>query len=193
MMRRVRTFLGRTLLIAALAVLFSFDLPAGWIKAGSEPGSYDMGTDPGAGLNGNNAATIKSVKKKIKGFGTLMQLSPADTYAGKRVRMSGYVRSNDIAGWGGLWMRVDQKGVKGSLAFDNMQGRPIKGTTDWTKHDIVLDVPKSATGIAYGALLSGTGQIWFDDLIFEIVDSTVAITGRGPAQPRTPTNLDFEK
>lgn len=193
-MTRTNTLFGRTLLIATLAMLFAFDLPAGWIKAGSEPGSYDMGIDVGSGLNGNNAATIKSVRKKIKGFGTLMQLSPAGSYVGKRVRMSGYVRSSAVVDWSGLWLRVDQKGVKGSLAFDNMQGRPIKGTTDWTKYEIVLDVPKTATGIAYGALLSGTGQVWFDDLNFEIVDSTVATTGRGPALPRTgPANLDFEK
>ena len=36
--------------------------------------------------------------------------------------------------WAGLWMRVD-KG-KDMVAFDNMQDRPIKGTTDWQRYYI---------------------------------------------------------
>jgi len=64
-------------LIAALSfTLFSFDfpLPEGWIKyADKSPQSFDMGVDKGAGLHGENAATVKSIDKQIDGFGTLMQ------------------------------------------------------------------------------------------------------------------------
>ena len=63
------------------------------------------------------------------------------------------------------------------LSFDNMSDRPIVGTTDWKKYDIVLDVPNNASNIAFGALLSGTGQIWFEKLTFEIVDTSVKTTG----------------
>jgi hypothetical protein len=34
-------------------------------------------------------------------------------------------------------------------------------------------VPQEATSISYGVLLSGTGQIWFKDVNFEIVDDSV--------------------
>jgi hypothetical protein len=44
----------------------------------------------------------------------------------------------------------------------------IKRTTDWAKYEVVLYVPQ-ATSISYGVLLSGTGQIWFKDVNFEIV------------------------
>jgi hypothetical protein len=58
-------------------------------------------------------------------------------------------------------------------------------------------VPYSASNLAYGALLSGTGQIWFDNLKFEIVDSTISVTGKNMtnSSPATsePVNLDFEK
>jgi hypothetical protein len=180
----------------ALFVLCSYDLPLGWFAAGSKPKSYQMGTDKGAGQNGMNAATIKSVEKKIEGFGTLMQQSMPGIYLGKRVRMTGYMKSNNVGGWAGLWLRVDQAGSTKSLSFDNMADRPIKGTTEWTKCEIVLDVPSNASMLAYGALLSGTGQIWFDNLQFEIVDTTVPVTGGSPKASATvdgPTNLDFEK
>jgi len=191
------TTVFRVLLLVGLTVtFFSFDLPKGWFKAGSEPKSYEMGIDKGAGQDGKNAATIKSTVKVIKGFGTLMQDCLPDIYLGKRVRMSGYVKSQDVEDWSGLWMRVDQPNSQQSLSLDNMGNRPIKGTTDWKKYEIVLNVPLKASNIAFGALLSGTGQIWFDNLNFEVVDNTVPITGEGEDSMmpnKEPYNIDFEK
>jgi len=79
---------------------------------------------------------------------------------------------------------------------DGKKDRSVKGTTAWTKYEIVLDVPLQATNLAYGALLSGTGQIWFDHLKFEVVDNSVPTTGSSmeSMMPNTvPVNLDFEE
>jgi hypothetical protein len=186
--------------ISFLSILFaflSFDIPTGWKKAGDKPNSYEMGIDKGMGQDGKNAATIKSIDKEIKGFGTLMQQSKPDKYLGKRIRMSAYVKSENVKEWAGLWLRVDQVSSTRYLSFDNMQDRPIKGTTDWKKYEIVLDVPQNSSLLAYGALLSGTGQIWFDNLTFEVVDNSVkptsSINGGQPSTVDQPTNLDFEK
>jgi hypothetical protein len=194
-----RTILYSLSLLIAAAFCFSYDVPKNWRIAGSQPDKYEMGIDKGAGQNGKNVATIRSVKRKIKGFGTLMQTCLAEKYAGKRVRMTGYIRSegisvNDRNNWAGLWFRVDPVDVKKtrrSLAFDNMYDRAVKGNTDWTKYEIVLDVPKEAYKLAYGALLSGTGQIWFDNISFEIVDNSVPSTSISPLTE--PQNLNFEK
>ena len=156
-------------LIIAIGMLLSFDLPSNWHRAGSNPEGYDMGLDKGTTYDGKNAATIKSNNKKTKGFGTLMQSCSAEKYLGKKVRMTGYVKSLDVKGWAGIWLRVDNDDTNRALAFDNMQNRPILKTTDWKKYEIVLDVPKKADGLAYGALLVGKGQIWFTDITFEIL------------------------
>jgi hypothetical protein len=169
---------------------FSYDLPKNWFKAGSQPGKYDMGIDKGAGINGKNAATIKSNRTDITGFGTLMQNSLPDKYLGKRVRMTGYIKSKNVDGWAGLWFRVDGDRTSKSLSFDNMSNRPVSGTTDWKKYEIVLDVPAGATNLAYGALLDGKGQIWFDNINFEIVDDTVPATDKTNREPK---NLNFEE
>ena len=181
--------------------LLSFDKPDGWIQMGSKPSSYEMSTDAGTGIDGKTAATIKSVDKKIKGFGTLMQnIAPGD-YLGKRLRMTGYMKTLQVKENASFWMRVDGAD-KTFLAFDNMidgnNKRPISGTTDWTKYEIILDVPANATNIGFGAQLSGTGQIWFDNIQFEIVDESVPVTGwinntdSENTQLRKPFNLDFE-
>lgn len=182
--------------------LLSFDLPKNWFKAGSHPESYDMGIDKGAGLNGKNAATIKSTDKKIQGFGTLMQMCSPEKYAGKRVRMSAMVKSNNVDDWAGLWFRVDQAKSSDPLAFDNMNDRAIKGISDWKKYEIVLDVPQNASRLAYGALIRGTGQIWFTNIQFEIVDTSVKTTGKSVTGSnknweidalQEPSNLNFEE
>lgn len=196
-----KNILKSALLIATAVAFFSFDLPEGWFKAGDRPGSYDMGIDKGAGQDGKNAATIKSIDAKINGFGTLMQNCLPAKYIGKRVRMSGFLKTKDVSDWSGFWLRIDQANTTEILSFDNMhdgaKDRSVKGTTGWTKYDIVLDVPAAASNLAYGALLSGTGQIWFDNIKFEIVDNTVPLTGKEWNSPKAsqtePVNLDFEK
>ena len=190
-MTTTKNILTSVMLMGLTLTLFSFDLPEGWFKAGSKPKSYDMCIDKGAGQGGKNVATIKSIDKKIDGFGTLMQNSSPQKYLGQRVRMTGFVKSKDVKEKSGLWFRVDQANSRKSLAFDNMYDRPVLGTTDWKKYEIVLDIPHNASKLAYGALLAGTGQIWFDNINFEIVDSTIAITGQ--KENKEPVNLNFEK
>lgn len=186
-----------TLLLAVAVALFSFELPKSWLIAGSKPKSYEMGLEQIDGRQGKNVATIKSLDKKIDGFGTLMQQSKPDKFLGKRIKMTGYLKAENLSDWSGLWLRVDQAGSQQSLSFDNMQDRAIKGSKDWTKYEIVLDVPTNASMLAFGALLNGSGQIWFDNITFEIVDSSVKPTGSINAGQSNiqiePSNLDFEK
>lgn len=198
-MKAIKKYVYGVLFFTVTLTLLSFDLPKGWFIAGSNPKSYEMGIDMGAGQDGKNAATIKSIDETISGFGTLMQICLADHYLGKRVRMSGLLKSKDVSDWAGFWLRIDQKGGQQSLDFDNMhdgkEDKSLKGTNDWTKCEIVLDVPLHASSFAYGALLSGTGQIWFDKIRFEVVDSTVPTTGKEAESMMSitePVNLDFE-
>lgn len=161
-----------------------------WYNRGSMPKSYEMGLDKTAESRNQNVLKIKSIESKISGFGTLMKTIKSDLYLGKTVKMTAYVKSENVKSWAGLWMRVDYYEVA-SLAFDNMQKRPIKGTKDWTKYEIVLFVPAEATSISYGVLLAGTGQVLFKDVMLEVVDDTVPETG--PNKGREHKVISFEK
>jgi hypothetical protein len=125
-----------------------------------------------------------------------MQGFKADQYLGKRVRFSAFVKSEEVQNWAGLWMRID-KGTGSAnykmLAFDNMQDRPIKGTTGWQNYEVVLDVAPDATGIFFGILLGGTGTVWLNSANIEIVPPTVPTTGHTHTAPDRPQNLDFQK
>lgn len=124
-------------------------------------------------------------------WGTLVSHFKPKDYLGKRVRMTGWVKSDvDEAA---LWMRVD--GPTGVLAFDNMQDRQIAGKKDWKPYAIVLDVPSTATAIYYGCIIGGKGTVWLDDVSFEVVSARVPLTGEGMNGQTHghPANLGFEE
>ena len=170
----------------------TYNIPAGWIKAGSDPGSYTIDRDAGV-KHGASASALLTSTKASTGFGTMMQMFDAADYADQRMRLSGWVKSKSVANWAGLWMRVDGSGSPPkTLAFDNMQSRAIKGTTDWTRYEVVLDVATDAKAIAFGILLDGEGSVWLSDVRFEPVPLTVPTTGTSTQSKSGPENLDFE-
>jgi len=181
-------------------LIFRFTLsnesPEGWFNSGSKPGSYKMEIDNSVFKNGIKSFSIESIDKNIEGFATIMQTCNAKNYLGTRVKMTGYIKSENVSDWAGMWFRVDSRKVMESLSFDNMQDRPITGTSDWTKCEIVLDVPEESGTLNFGALISGTGKIWFDDISFEILDNkTPKISNdlNSLPVPEKPANLDFEE
>lgn len=120
-----------------------------------------------------------------------MQMISARDYRGERVRFSGELAAQDVGGHTGFWMRVDAADSDRPLAFDNMDSRPVRGTADWNRHDVVLDVAEDAAAIAFGVLLAGTGEIAVRALRFEVVPASVPVTGGAEFLPRAPQNLDF--
>ena len=116
-------------------------------------------------------------------FGVATATFPIQDAAGKRVRYSGWIRTEGITrGYAGLWWRVD--GKSGTLAFDNMMDRGVTGTTDWARYTIELPVAADARNINFGAILTGDGTAWFDQF-------TVELDGK-PYSPPTGQDFDFE-
>jgi hypothetical protein len=180
-------------ILLAWVLAASATAPTGWYVAGSKPAEYNSGVDAQAMHDGHLSACLKAKNPEVDGFGTLMQDFQAERYAGKRLRFSAAVKSEGVQNWAGLWMRVDKASGGTPLAFDNMQDRPIKGTTDWQGYAVVLDVPQDATGIFFGVLLNGPGSVWMSDVKVDVVGTDVPTTGKtNAARPKEPTNLNFE-
>jgi len=163
---------------------------------------YELGRDEAEKHSGKSSGCVRSGDAPGP-FGTLTQGFRADAYRGKRLRMSAQVKADGVERSAGLWMRVDGK-EQTALAFDNMGERPIKGSADWKKVEVVLDVPDAAEEIYFGFLLSGKGRAWVDDIAFEAVGKEVASTGMEvqpmlreggltPGLPAVPKNLGFER
>jgi hypothetical protein len=165
--------------------------PPGWIIAGNAPANYVFAVDAATPVRGSKSASITAKPTATSnGFGTLMQVIAAEDYRGSRLRLSGYLRTAG-ADRSQMWMRVDGPNHE-VLAFDNMDSRPVTGTTGWKRYDIVLDVPQDSTDVAFGYLLVGRGEVWGAGFQLEKVGTAIPVTSRDPILPRKPSNLDFE-
>ncbi len=159
----------------------SNDGNGGWLLAGSKPKYYEIGPAMKQ-YNSKDVYYLKSVENVESGFGTILkQMDPKDLL-GKRVRLTGNIKCENVMNYAGMWMRVDGNTPGVMLGFDNMGNRPITGTTDWQKYEIVLDVPDSSVNIGYGVLMDGNGSLWISDLVFDIVGDDVASTNMLPPE-----------
>jgi hypothetical protein len=181
---------ARFLVVFVTLLLFPAVAPAagpeGWRLQGNDPSSYLMDRDSVETYAGRPSGRLMSVcvsdtsdsTMRCRGFGTMMQCIEATDYAKHRIRFSGYVKARDVRGWAGLWMRVDGEGDQwNSLAFDNMKDRPITGTREWTRYEIVLNVRRDAAKICFGILLHGQGTVWLSGANLETVSTAVPTTG----------------
>ena len=200
------------IVIVALAVSTAdAQVPSGWRAAG------EATLDSVIRHGGRYAGALRNTDPND--FATLRQGFKADSVLGKRIRFSAYVRTDLESGGAALWMRVDGTGLTDVLSFDNMSDRRVTGRTDWTRQEVVLDVPPGATAVTFGLLVSGTGKAWMDDARIEVVPESVRSTnmeagvaqGHGEHQheisaedsarilasrarmPRWPSNLNFER
>ena len=123
-----------------------------------------------------------------------MQTTSAEAYHDKRVKLTGWVKTEDASDGGHLWLRIDGQKPGEMLGFDNMNSRAPKGTTDWQKFSTVLDVAKEASTINYGFFVKGTGKVWVNGLTIQPVGSDVPTTNMDLSPrnlPKTPVNLGF--
>jgi erythromycin esterase-like protein len=124
--------------------------------------------DPDYGETVESAiATAQKARPPVQNFGTATGTFPLSAAAGKKLRYSGFIKTENVEGAAGLWWRVDGTDHK-TLAFNNMQQLHISGTTDWKEYSFELPVAPEARNINFGMLLSGGGTAWFDDLKVEL-------------------------
>jgi AraC family transcriptional regulator len=169
--------------------------PPGWEIKGDHHDLFEIGIDPSVTHDGKACAFIKSADEKTQGLGTLKQKISANHYLGKRLRLTVWLKTENVRDTAGLWMRVDAADHK-MIQFDNMENRPIKGTTDWKQYSVVLDAPQNAETIHFGFLLSDTGKVWASDFHLDQVGKDIPSTNMVAKEnklPDEPVNLDFSK
>lgn len=163
----------------------------GWSVRGTAPEDYDFDVDSGQGRDGRSVR-LRARVEAPRGFGTLAQTILADDYRGKRLRWSAWLKTADLRERAALWMRVDDARDE-VLVIDNMDRRPLRGTADWGRYEVVLDVPEQGAVIHFGVLLSGAGTTWMADVALETVGPSVPPTASPLLRPRSPQNLSFDE
>ena len=183
--------------LAAPAVAAFADLPAGWFKAGSHPAEYEMGLDETVRHEGRQVERHRQVHGRQPAG---VRHADADDAAGRVPRQAcaavgvREVRKAHVVGRP-LVPRGRPESRTCPWRSTTCRIGPSRGTTDWTRYEIVLDVPAEAQRLAFGILLAGGGQVWMDDLKFEVVPTTVKTPRTSRRRLRRPrrSNLNFEK
>ena len=191
MNRIVTTLAGAGLLL--LAQLAYAAVPQGWFANGENLSDYTVVTDKAVTYQGHPSVSVSAKKADPKGFGGLMQTISANDYKGKRLRLSAYLRTRDVVGdgvqGGHMWFRVDGPDRK-MLGFDNLDSNPVRGNTEWTRYEIVLEVPTESVALAYGFFLNAGGTVWATNFKLEEVSDSVPAKN---SLPKRPTNLGFDQ
>ena len=175
-------------------------IPEGWWFAGT-PGS-DYTIEVADSPYGSKCALIYSANESRTTFGGLGQAISALSFVGKSVQVAATMKTEDLMGWAGLWVRIDAADGR-LISLDNMSNRPLFGSTGWQTKRIVLAVPEGAVRIAFGVIQNGAGHTWVDEFDVGIAPSTVQPT-MPPSRiiyfnepvcvdpPKIAANLDFE-
>ncbi len=176
-------------------------LALGWLARGNLE-DYDVKIDADVKHVGAKSGAVISKAVQPNDVGGLVQRFKADEYRGKRIRISAYIKAENIEGAARMWARVDGQTT---TVLDNMDDRLIKGSREWTLYDIVLDVPSDALKVNLGLSLRGAGKVWLDDMRVETIDAASplrttnlyenrsAAHHHDPSTQAMPMNLDFEQ
>jgi carboxyl-terminal processing protease len=155
-MKRPTLLTALLLMLAALRAADAQDVLK-WSLGGSQPSGYVMTAD-GSPMTGAGATlTLRSTASTVSDIGTVTSTMRVDTLSGRRLRISADIETREVSTSASVWLRADSAGKM--LALDNGMDQAIKGTTTASRHmDVTLFVPRSATTLVFGLLLSGTGE-----------------------------------
>jgi C-terminal processing protease CtpA/Prc len=171
---------------ASLTKIFSFenelsgDKPGGWFA--NPPGTVFV--DDKIIHSGQRSMRFERNAQSAGEFSVIGRSIPWE-FSGKNIEMRGFLRTENVTGFAGLWMRLDNGAEM--LSLENMQSQQLKGTHDWAEYKITLEVHPETRSLVFGLLMSGTGKAWADDL-------QILVDGRPlwetPKTPRPTTVLD---
>jgi hypothetical protein len=151
-------------------------VPEGWFMSGGDAGEYASSFDPSVKHDGSGSIRLAAKSSSPTGYGTLMRQDPALPHHERHVRVSAFVKGENIGARGDLWVRVQEPNSPGE--------------GPGTRYEVVLDVAPDAVDIAFGLLLTSGGKTWIDDAKLETVSTGVPTTDR---HPHSAGNLDFER
>jgi C-terminal processing protease CtpA/Prc len=174
---------------ADLEAALSFEVAP---TSSGEPGGWHGGpagtffADDKVVHGGRWSVRIERHSDSPREFTNIGNFIPID-FSGETVELRGFLRTEDVSDFAGLWLRED--GTTPNLALDNMQDQQLKGTTGWKEYSIKLHLLPEATRLFFGVLLAGTGKAWADDL--QLLVDGKPVWEAPKAQPRK-TILDVD-
>lgn len=166
-MLRLLTGLLATPLILAQSPPADRTIVTGWTSV--ESSAYQAAVDHKVAHSGRASLSLKSVTPAATSGYAARQRIQADAYRGQRIRITGWLKTDQAKDGSAIWLRVDY--ANGDYVLDGMlELGPAPG---WRRSALVADVGADAIGISFGVRMKGQGQVWADDFGIETVGKTV--------------------
>jgi hypothetical protein len=113
----------------------------------------------------------------------------ARPYRERRVRVSLWVRTRlpdkpapkMPVSQANVFMRIENE--DGTFTLYDGSVSPIFGSTEWTRKFVVLEVPPDAYAITFGVAVTGDGEVWVDDVLFEDQSPAMGPYQKQPMMP----------
>ncbi|QKJ32191.1 peptidase S41 [Mucilaginibacter mali] len=135
-------------------------LPAGLFTNGNDH-TFQLSTENPH--SGKYALSVTAKDKATDNSVAIASYSVPAKFNGKTLTLKGWIRTANMTGKATIWLRVD--GAGGAVAFDNMLTRAVTTNIGWTQFTVTVPYPSSeAKSVAFGGLVMGKGNVWFDDL-----------------------------
>ena len=148
---------------------------------------YTVSLDTSVHHGGNGSALLwarEPLGTRIESTLFLKQVFKADKFRDTRVRLSLFIKADNVQR-AAIWMRMDGENMI-ILNDDRMdQSNSIRGTSDWQRYELVMDVPNRSLDISFGVTLRDAGQLSVDDITFEVVSKSTELTST-----RTPEMIE---
>lgn len=162
--------------------------PGWWYIQHAGPPSFEFAIDDKVAKDGKQSLRIK--RTGAEPFGLVLQGVRANRFRGKRVRLSAFLRLDNVEAYGtgpladmsGAVLMLRSQGT-GPMVLDDMRDRPLRGTKPWTEVSVEIDVPATATVVEFGATLSGSGTLWADAFALEVVEPGAAAEAKKAVTP----------
>ena len=116
---------------------------------------------------------------------------PVAQLRGRTVHLAIWVRTQDVDGWAGFWVRVDGEANR-MLRLDNMQTHGARGTRDWALYETTMPVDSAAAAVVIGPILAGAGTAWLDDLSLQVDGLPLDLSGAAAWAP-TPAEVAWAR
>jgi hypothetical protein len=160
----------------------------GWFVLGMKRDDHAVTVDRTQGHSTSSSALIRARDSSVTSPTLVTQHFLAHEYHGKRVRLSAWLKCEDVTRSARLWMLLEDN--TRMLLFTTAPS--VTGTTDWTRCEIVYDIDNDVTLISIGFELEGAGAAWLADVAVDVVGTEVRTTG-SRSLPSQPKNLSFDE
>lgn len=129
------------------------------------PLSYLFSHDKAVTKSGSGSASLE--RTGPEDWGTMWQDADFHAIAGRKVRLSADIKRAGVVGKGGGLSFVSNGSSMTEPA--PIADKFIEGTNDWRREEIVITLPRSISYARVGFALEGSGKIWVDNFVFEIL------------------------